>query len=92
MTRRDLLKLAAAASFLPADDSPTSGLLHEDADGRLVYQTDELGNRIPDFSMCGYKASAGLPGVRVSAMPLVPSQLCRMELRRAAYLPEAADG
>ncbi len=26
-------------------------------EGKLVYHSDELGNRIPDFSYCGYKAS-----------------------------------
>jgi hypothetical protein len=33
--------------------------------GKLVYTPDSLGNRIPDFSYCGYKASE-------QAIPLVP--------------------
>jgi hypothetical protein len=35
------------------------------AGGKLVYAPDSLGNRIPDFSYCGYKASE-------SAIPLAP--------------------
>lgn len=31
--------------------------LREGRDGRLVYGTDSAGNRIPDFSYCGYAAS-----------------------------------
>jgi hypothetical protein len=34
--------------------------------GRLAYTTDSLGNRIPDFSFCGYKASE-------QAIPMVPA-------------------
>ncbi|GAB4018692.1 DUF6298 domain-containing protein [Spirosoma koreense] len=37
------------------------------ADGHLVYIPDELGNRIPDFSYCGYKAGEqAIPTVDVS--------------------------
>ena len=32
--------------------------VYQDKDGRLVYTPDALGNRIPDFSFCGYKAGA----------------------------------
>ena len=32
---------------------------------KLVYTPDSLGNRIPDFSYCGYKASA-------TSIPFVP--------------------
>ncbi len=36
-----------------------------DKDGRLVYAADEQGNRVPDFSYCGYKASE-------QSIPMVP--------------------
>ncbi|WP_372772606.1 DUF6298 domain-containing protein [Mangrovibacterium sp.] len=36
--------------------------------GNLVYTPDELGNRIPDFSYCGYKASS-------EAIPFVPVKI-----------------
>jgi hypothetical protein len=36
------------------------------ADGRLVYASDERGNRIPDFSHCGYAGTnTAIPDVRV---------------------------
>src|SRR5262245_16040891 len=34
-------------------------------DGRLIYQTDPRGDRIPDFSYCGYRGG----GVRLPDMP-----------------------
>ncbi len=38
------------------------------ADGRLLYARDALGNRIPDFGDCGYKAGrAAIPEVPVKA-------------------------
>ena len=36
-------------------DKPVVPLLFEK--GKLDYTADSLGNRIPDFSYCGYKAS-----------------------------------
>ncbi|GAB5534297.1 MAG: hypothetical protein Rubg2KO_05460 [Rubricoccaceae bacterium] len=41
-----------------------SAIVFGDADGRLVYVTDDEGNRIPDFSYAGYrKGEAELPDV-----------------------------
>ncbi|UOQ51092.1 DUF6298 domain-containing protein [Hymenobacter cellulosivorans] len=37
-------------------------------DGKLEYAPDSLGNRIPDFSYCGYRAGA-------QVIPLVPSKV-----------------
>ena len=66
-------------------------------DGKLVYQPDENGNRIPDFSYCGYKASE-------QAIPFVPVQVVvplkkgdatlriQAALNYVASLPLAADG
>jgi hypothetical protein len=42
------------------------------ADGRLVYRTDDRGNRIPDFSNIGYKGGVRLPDVPTVAT-LAPS-------------------
>jgi len=39
--------------------------LQQSGKGNLVYTADSLGNRIPDFSYCGYKASS-------EAIPFVP--------------------
>lgn len=38
------------------------------SDGKLVYTTDSLGNRIPDFSYCGYKeGNEPIPDVPIKA-------------------------
>jgi hypothetical protein len=37
------------------DIPPTTSLVYPGTDGRLVYVSDSLGNRIPDFSNAGYK-------------------------------------
>ena len=42
--------------------------------GKLVYSNDELGNRIPDFSYCGYKASEqSIPNLDVKVVVPVKS-------------------
>lgn len=56
----------AVSASAPAQSlSPTTSLVYPGADGRLVYVTDSLGNRIPDFSHAGYKGG-GVP------LPMVP--------------------
>lgn len=47
--------MLTAALFAQKPTKPPSPLAHEN--GRLLYHADSLGNRIPDFSYCGYKAS-----------------------------------
>ena len=42
------------------DIPPTTSLVYPGTDGRLVYVTDSLGNKIPDFSNAGYKGG-GVP-------------------------------
>ena len=47
-------------------------LLYVGKDGHLKYIKDEQGNRIPDFSYCGYEASEkAIP--QVAAKVVVPS-------------------
>ena len=48
-------------------DSETSTIVYPGADGRLVYQADEKGNTIPDFSHAGY----GGGGVDLPEVPVV---------------------
>ena len=49
-----------------ADSANHSRLVYPGKDGRLVYTPDERGNRIPDFSRCGYMAGGvALPDVPV---------------------------
>jgi hypothetical protein len=43
--------------------------VHKGSDGNLVYHPDSLGNRIPDFSYCGYKAfSTPIPDIPVKVV------------------------
>ena len=42
------------------DIPPTTSLVYPGTDGRLVYVSDSLGNKIPDFSNAGYKGG-GVP-------------------------------
>ena len=64
---------------------------------RLEYQKDEQGNRIPDFSHCGYRgADTGIPQVR-SAMVVRPSgqddtQRIQTAIDFVSQLPTDKDG
>lgn len=50
------------------DMPPTTSLVYAGTDGKLVYVTDSLGNKIPDFSHAGYKGG----GI---AIPYVPVKI-----------------
>ncbi|NBQ56315.1 MAG: hypothetical protein EBU36_06690, partial [Verrucomicrobia bacterium] len=64
-------------------------------DGRLLYKRDNLGNRIPDFTACGYKAGKeGIPYVptRVVVIPGDGDDRARIQAaidRVAAMTPDA---
>lgn len=66
-------------------------------DGKLVYTTDSLGNRVPDFSWCGYK-SGNIPVPDVPIRVIVPVKPGDATLRiqsaldYVATLPADADG
>ena len=54
--------------LLGADTPNYSRLVYPGKDGRLAYTPDERGNRIPDFSLCGYRGGGEpLPDVPVRA-------------------------
>ena len=44
---------------------PLRRFVYPGADGRLVYAADARGNRIPDFSHCGYRGGEAIPDVSV---------------------------
>ncbi|MDX9948077.1 MAG: hypothetical protein RBS38_11995 [Bacteroidales bacterium] len=54
-------RLVLSAQDLP----PTTTLVYPGTDGKLVYVSDSLGNKIPDFSNAGYKGG-GVPIPRVA--------------------------
>ncbi|MCX6237945.1 MAG: hypothetical protein NTY07_10395 [Bacteroidia bacterium] len=59
------------------------------ADGRMAYTTDSRGNRVPDFSYCGYKTSEQtIPNVPVKI--IVPSQKGDATLRIQSALDYVA--
>jgi len=51
-----LIDLSATAQKAPKQPKPAPPVA-EGKDGKLVYAPDALGDRIPDFSYCGYMAS-----------------------------------
>ncbi|MBL8233553.1 MAG: hypothetical protein JNL98_33970, partial [Bryobacterales bacterium] len=73
ITRRHCFRAGASAlaTLLSAQERPLSSLVYPGTDGRLQYRRDELGNRIPDFSACGYLGGgAPIPEVAVKATVL----------------------
>ena len=66
-------------------------------DGRLVYQTDEYGNRVPDFSACGYRhGEEAIPDVpvRIVVIPINGDDGARIQsaIDYVSELPGSADG
>lgn len=67
------------------------------ASGKLVYTPDSLGNRIPDFSYCGYKAGAeAIPGIPVRIVVPVKPGDATLRIQAAidyvGRLPVSANG
>jgi len=65
--------------------------------GKLVYSPDQLGNRIPDYSYCGYKASEqAIPTVAVKVVVPVKAGDATLRIQSAldyvASLPADANG
>lgn len=65
--------------------------------GKLIYTSDEKGNRIPDFSYCGYKASeTAIPNVPVKVVVPVVKGDATLRIQSAldyvAALPADANG
>ncbi len=65
--------------------------------GKLIYTSDEQGNRIPDFSYCGYKASeTAIPNVPVKVVVPVVKGDATLRIQSAldyvAALPADANG
>src|SRR6185437_11622042 len=53
-------------------------------DGHLIYNPDSLGNRIPDFSYCGYKASdQAIPDVPVKIVVPLTSEDATLRIQSA---------
>jgi hypothetical protein len=55
-----LLFFITGLTVISQDIPPITTLVYPGTDGRLIYVSDSLGNRIPDFSNAGYKGG-GVP-------------------------------
>jgi hypothetical protein len=97
-----LLTLAAAIALtfaLPLHAAPKSQspVISRGQDGRLVYDADEHGNRVPDFSHCGYaggdRAIPDAP-IRVIVAPVPGDSTRRIQqaIDYVAGLPPDASG
>jgi hypothetical protein len=91
-----LATLPAAAQKSPKPVPPPLPVA-ADKEGKLVYAPDSLGNRVPDFSYCGYRAGEqAIPMVNIRV--LVPAQAgdattrIQAALDYVAGLPLGKDG
>jgi hypothetical protein len=92
-----LLTLLIFQQALPAQkpEKPVVPLSFEK--GKLIYTPDSLGNRIPDFSYCGYKASEQpIPTISVKVVVPVAKGDATLRIQSAldhvASLPADANG
>jgi hypothetical protein len=89
-----ILGFALAANAAPKKLSP---IISMGKDGRLVYDADVQGNRVPDFSACGY-AGGDRPiphaPVRVVISPIVGDETARIQkaIDYVSGLPADANG
>jgi len=89
-----LCGLTWAAFAAPKKLSP---VISTGAGGRLVYDMDEHGNRVPDFSSCGYGGGdweIPVAPVRVVVVPVAGDETARIQkaIDYVATLPSDADG
>jgi hypothetical protein len=90
-----LLALPALAQKPPKPVPPPAPIEYKD--GKLTYAPDSLGNRVPDFSYCGYRAGeAAIPTasikVTVPAKPGDATARIQAALDYVAKLPLGKDG
>ncbi len=87
--------LLGTALALDAAPKKLSSIISSGADGKLVYDSDEHGNRVPDFSNCGYfGGDKQIPNtsVRVVVSPITGDETARIQKAIdyvAGLLPDA---
>ena len=93
--------LVAFVAFVPsvvgAAPKKLSPVISVSADGHLVYDADERGNRVPDFSTCGYAGGdRQIPDapVRVVVSPISADETARIQkaIDYVATLPADVNG
>ena len=94
-----LLVVISMAGGMPLHAAPKkiSSIISLGKDGRLVYGPDEKGNRVPDFSTCGYAGGGRqIPGVdaRVVVSPESSDETARIQkaLDYVGALPADSNG
>ncbi len=92
-----LLGLTESADLHAAWEPRSRRPVAQGPDRRLVYSTDERGNRIPDFSYCGYMAAARpIPDVPIRVLvPVAPgdaTERIQRALDYVATLPVDSNG
>jgi hypothetical protein len=92
--RMALMILCGAALALDAAPKP---IIRQEQNGRIAYDADERGNRVPDFSHCGYtgggRAIPDVP-VHVSVPPQLGDNTARIQraIDYIAMLPADSNG
>src|ERR1700742_4666772 len=86
-----------AVHDLEAAPKKLSPIISVGADGHLTYDKDEHGNRVPDFSTCGYAGGdrqiSDAP-VRVVVSPIAADETTRIQkaINYVATLPADSNG
>ena len=93
-----LLILSVSRFGLSAQDlPPTTTLVYPGTDGKLVYISDSLGNKIPDFSNAGYKGG-GVPipyvAIKETVWPILGDNSTNIQaaIDKVSALPLDASG
>lgn len=92
-----LVACVLSLPFLHAAPAKLSPLISLGKDGRLIYQPDARGNRVPDFSNCGYAGGdQPIPNVLVQVVvaPVDGDETARIQkaIDYVASLPVDAEG
>ena len=80
--RISLLLLALSCLTLPAAPKKLAPIISVNPDGHLLYDLDDHGNGVPDFSTCGYaEGNQPIPGapVRVVVSPVAGDETARIQ-------------
>lgn len=99
MNRKSMIKIAAFFLYacLVSGQSWESSIVYYNNDGKLVYVSDDEGNRIPDFSYAGYKSSeTEIPEVTVvkSISPITGDNTAHIQsaIDEVGAMPIDSDG
>jgi hypothetical protein len=92
-----LMFFITGLTVLAQDIPPTTTLVYPGTDGKLIYVSDSLGNKIPDFSNAGYKGGGvAIPYVanKVTVWPITGDNSANIQaaIDKVSALPLDASG